>query len=283
MALERWAKVQQERGNTAGFEIGRTLIRLFGDVPLDSQFIPEQQLVSSEQEAWFRFLGHKVEISNPPPELSATLLKAHEIGWTQAEPHFLPKIELEQNSDFPGWTVKPEEWYWQKIREGKVARDAATLDGVWVIIDGSQKPQYADGKQMYENDPFAPLLKQLREEGKIQVPYWCKDIPKDSRFGISHDEIRKHVNPAIATLLGVQPEQVGALKEIEFNVLGNLAHPEWGNKTTTSEWFQDKFEDGSRLFGGRSDDGGLGDVAYEASGGHYGDLGFRPLVVFPQF
>jgi len=215
-----------------------------------------------------------------PQELSVAMLKAREIGWTQAEAHFLPRIELKQNSNFPGWTVKPEEWYWQKINEGKVAKDAATLEGVWVVIDGSQKPQYKDGKQMYENDPFAKLLTQLREKGKIQVPDWCRDIPKDSRFGVSHDELRNSVNPAIANLLGVQPEQVRLPKAIEFNVLGNLYHHEWG-KTTSWEWFQDKFEDAYRLIGGHSDFGGLAYVNFYASDYHGDRIGFRPLVAFP--
>lgn len=225
------------------------------------------------------FFGQEVDVPNPPQELSAALIRAQEIGWTQAEAHFLPKIELKQNSNFPGWTVKPEQWYWEQIKERKVEKGAASLEGIWMIVDGSQKPQYKDGKQMYENDPFAATLAQLRKEGKIEVPDWCKHIPEGSRFGISHDEIRKHVNPAIATLLGVQPEQVSLPKAIEFNVLGNLAHPEWG-KTNVWEWMNEKFGGASRLIGGCSDGGGLANVGCRTAGDHGGSIGFRPRIAF---
>lgn len=226
------------------------------------------------------FFGQEVDVPNPPQELSAALIRAQEIGWTQAEAHFLPKMELKQNLNFPGWTVKPEQWYWNKIKEKKVDKNAAALEGIWVIVDGSQKPQYKDGKQMYENDPFAATLAQFRKEGKIQVPDWYRNIPANSRFGISNDELQNHVNPAIANLLGVQPEQVRLPKAIEFNVLGNFAHPEWG-KTNTWEWFADKFEGGFRLVGGGSVRGGLAFVDCDASGGHFDSVGFRPLVAFP--
>jgi len=251
----------------------------YGDVPLTNYLLPEQ-FGAQEQERLSRFFDRKVTVPTPPQELSIAMLKAKEIEWAQAEPHFLPKMELKQNSDVSEWTIRPENWYWQKIREGKVAKDAATLEGIWVIVDGSQKLQYKDGKQMYENDPFAKVLTQLREAKKIQVPDWCKSIPKDSRFGISNDELQTHVNPAIADFLGVQPEQVRLPKAIEFNILGNLAHPEWG-KTNTWEWFQDKFRDGCRLIGGDSDYGGLADVNFRVSDGRDGHIGFRPLVAFP--
>ena len=250
--------------------------------PLDlkGSIVLSEQLVASENRAWRSFLGKDTIVPTPPQELSVAMLKAKEIGWTQAEAHFFPKIEFEQDSNFPGWTVKPEEWYWQQIKTGTVAKDAATLEEGWIIIDGSQKPQYKDGKQMYENDPFTLLLTQLRKEGKIQVPDWCRDIPKASRFGVSDDELRGSVNPANANLLGVQPEeQVRVPKEIEFNVLGNLYHPEWG-KTNTWEWLEDKFEDGNRLIGGNSDSGGLARVNGHASDNRDNFLGFRPLVVF---
>lgn len=279
MAIARWELEQRQKGNVAGAEVARVLREQYGDVPLTNYLLPEQ-FGAQEQEKLSRFFDRKITVPTPPQELSVAMLKAKEIGWTQAEPHFLPKMELKQNSDISEWTIRPEDWYWQKIREGKVAKDAATLEGIWVIVDGSQKPQYKDGKQMYENDPFAKVLAQLREAKKIQVPDWCKNIPKDSRFGISNDELQTHVNPAIADFLGVQPEQVRLPKAIEFNILGNLAHPEWG-KTNTWEWFQDKFGGGYRLVGGGSGDGGLTGVRSGVSGGHGGYVGFRPLVAFP--
>lgn len=279
MAIARWELEQRQKGNVRAAEVARVLREQYGDVPLTNYLLPEQY-GAQEQETLSKFFDRKVIIPTPPQELSVAMLKAKEVGWTQAEAHFLPKIELKQNSDISEWTVRPQDWYWQKIKEGKVAKDAATLEGIWVIIDGSQKPQYKDGKQMYENDPFALVLSQLRKEGKIQVPDWCRNIPVNSRFGISNDELQAHVNPAIANLLGVQPEQVRLPKAIEFNVLGNFAHPEWG-KTNTWEWFADKFGGGRRLIGGDSDRSGLAAVNDRASVYRDGSIGFRPLIAFP--
>ena len=276
MAIARWELEQRQKGNVTAAEVVRVLREQYGDVPLTNYLLPEQ-FGAQEQEKLSRFFDREVAVPTPPQELSIAMLKAKEIGWAQAEPHFLPKMELKQNSDVSEWTIRPEDWYWQKIREGKVAKDAATLEGIWVVVDGSQKPQYKDGKQMYENDPFAPVLTQLRRDGKIQVPDWCRNIPKDSRFGVSHDELQSYVNPGIANLLDVQPKQVRLPKAIEFNILGNLAHPEWG-KTNTWEWFSNNFGAVRRLIGGRRDRGGLADVDDDWHGHRHDYIGFRLQV-----
>jgi len=130
----------------------------------DVLLFPEQ-FVAEEQKILTSALVREIILPPLPQDLMVAMRRAKEIGWIQAAAHFLPKIELKQNSEFPGLTVKLGDWYWQQIREGKIAKDAATLGGMWAIFDGSQKPQYDDGKQMYENDLFAPLLTQLREEG----------------------------------------------------------------------------------------------------------------------
>ena len=240
-----------------------------------------EQYVAEEQEILSRFFGIDITISPPPEELSKVMLKAKEIDWSQAEAHFLPNISLERYSNFPGWTIKPVEWFWKRIQKNELGRDAAILDGDWVIADGSQKPEYKEGKQMYENDPFAKVIRGLRKAGKIQIPLWVKSISQDSRFAISYDEIQNFVNSAISNLLDVHPDRVRLPRAIEHNFLSNLYHPELG-KTTSWEWCQDLFSDGLPLLWGRSFSGGLGAFNCTATIRHGDHIGFRTLIVFPR-
>lgn len=153
---------------------------------------------------------------------------------------------------------------------------------MWVLIDGSPKPNYDEGKQQYVDDPFAPILAQLREEGKITVPSHVKHVPEASRFGVSLEEIEAEVVPRVAQkLLGIDAGRIRVPKEIEFNVIGNLYHPEWG-QTNTWEWLYDNFGDGYRLLGGYSDYGGLASVLDCRPAYHDDYIGFRLLAEFPQ-
>ena len=212
-----------------------------------------------------------------PQEVSDILQRAEKAGIGVFEVYHLSDVVLEQNSNVVGWNKRPEGWFWDQIKNGKVSKDAARLPDSWVLVDKTQKPDYKDGKQMYENDPFGSFLKQLRKDKKIQTR---KDIPETSRFAISHDELTQVVLPKIAKLLEIESSQVRLPKEIEFNVIGNFKYPEWRN-TNTWEWFADKFGDGYRLVGGGSDSGGLALVYRPWSDRHYGRVGFRPLVVVP--
>lgn len=240
-----------------------------------------EQLVSQEKEAWKRFFGREIKVPNPPQELLDTLTRVQELGITVFEAHFLPKVELKQDLKAPSWKIRPEEWYWQQIEKGNVAKDATKLGGVWVLIDGSQKPDYDSGRQQYQNDPLAPILTDLRREGKIEVPSSYKYVPETSRFATSYEEISDYVIPAVTNFLNVEREQVRMPCEIEFNVLGNLHHPEWG-QTTTWERFGDIFGGDCRLIGGGSDGGGLALVRYRWSGYRVDCVGFRLLVEFPS-
>lgn len=238
-----------------------------------------EQLVASESEAWKQFLGNEINIPETPQQLFEAARLAIEHGITSFEAHFLPKLELKQNSKFPGWHTKPEEWYWQKIKEGKVAKNAARLSGAWILVDGTQKPNYDDGKQLYENDGFGQILLRLREEGRIEVPSSYSHVPRTSRFAVTPIERETHFNQALAEVLNIGKEKVRITREIEFNIIGNIHHPEWG-QTNTLEWFDDIFGDGYRLYGGDSGDGGLAGVRYDGRVGRDGGIGFRPLAVF---
>ncbi len=246
---------------------------------VEAQDLPTgEQLVFSEDAILNR---RRIEIPHPPQDLLDVQTRLAEKGISVFESHFLPDVTLEEDSKFPGWQVRPEAWFFRSIKEGKIPQDAKKLPGMWVLIDGSPKPNYDEGKQQYTNDPFAPILAQLREEGEIKVPNHVKHVPRTSRFGVSLDEVESHVVPAAAEILGVDKERIRVPKEIEFNVIGNLHHQEWG-QTNTWEWLYDIFGGGGRLIGGDSGLGGLAGVRDGWPGDHGDGIGFRLLVEFPQ-
>ncbi|MBI4080607.1 MAG: hypothetical protein HY430_02440 [Candidatus Levybacteria bacterium] len=177
----------------------------------------------------------------------------------------------------PGWKVKPEHWFWEQIKDGNLPQDAATLKEGWYLVDRRGKPNYQDDKQMYEDDYLAPFMENLRETGRVQK---YRFVPDNSRFGASADEIEQVILPELASILGSEGI-VRSKREIEFNVLGNMHYPEWG-ETNTWEWYADKFEDDSRLIGGHSGGGGLAHVSYDWSDNRHDGVGFAPLVEFPS-
>ena len=134
---------------------------------------------------------------------------------------------------------------------------------------------------MYGKDIFATALEELRKAGDIQ------DYKhKKSRANLSHDELAQaKVRKAFAKALGVDKitgAQVRLPRAIEWNVIGNMHHEDWGN-TDAYEWFEDSYQAGrGRLFGGDSDDGGLSGVRWGNPGYRSGGLGFRFLVRFSQ-
>jgi len=208
-------------------------------------------------------------------------------------PQYLPTVAMGQDTDFLGWKVKPEDWYCRQVATGKIFRrqpdgqlaldrEAFKLEGITVLIDSRLKPQYQNGKQMFQRDNLlGPIIKQLREEGKI-AKYMCGS--QSSRFGVSADEWENHIKLALAEFLGVEVSQVRLERAIEASVIPQL-YPHMPRKgdgeTNTWVWYEEYFEGSSlRLHGGKSDYGGLSSVHYSYwAGDRWPHRAFRPLVV----
>lgn len=222
------------------------------------------------------------DISTPPDGLLELQEKLSREGFS-FEPIHYPRKRLTRDSRFWDGKTRPQEWFWQQIDEGRVSKSAANLSGKWALIESVQKPQYDYGRQMYYGgkDPLGEALKGWRKDGRIAIPSWARDVPANSRFAVSADETDALVVPHVTNLLGVKANLVGPPREIEFNVAGNLNHPEWG-QTNTWEWFADQFELGSRLVGGDSALSGLAHVNALGSGRRHDDLGFRLQVSSPS-
>lgn len=244
-----------------------------------------KELLSNQTGVLETFFGQEA-IPEPPKALLEFVEITAELGFT-FEPYFEPRVVFTQDSNYPGWVVKPNPWLFDQIRKDNISPDAVALTGQWAAMEGFAKPEYADGKQLYANDPLTGILEKLRKDKKIEVPDRCSHIPTISRFGTSPDEIDNYIVPVFTDLSQIENQikagnaKAGTPSYMVFNYRGNTAHPEWG-QTNTSEWFANEFGDGSRLFGGGRDFGGLARVDYFWHGDHYGSVGFRLHVAFPS-
>lgn len=236
-----------------------------------------EQLITSEAIALKSFFGKEIKVVEPPKALFQTLEQLNRLGIRRFEPHYLPQLTLKEEDNFPGWKVEPEKWFWERVKDGSIEKEAATLQEGWYLVDGRVKPNYNNGKQMYEDDYLGPMIEELRRVGKIQdYPY----VPEHSRFGVSPKEIEGVILPEFAKTIKIEGV-VRSKRYIEFNVWGNMFYPQWG-ETNTWEWFADKYEDAHRLFGGHSDHGGLACVFCCWSGNRDDLTGFSPVVAFPS-
>lgn len=236
------------------------------------------RLHAEQSETINRFFGKEI-LPEPPRELKEFIERTSKLGFT-FEPYLSPGKHFSLDSDYPGWIVRPQAWFFDQIKRGNISPDSARLPLQWAAMETIKRPAYDGGRQLYENDALAQILEELREEGQIVIPEWCRHIPVVSRFGTSPQEISGPIAARFAEAAKVDAANVDAPTYMAFNYLGNIAHPEFGQADTV-EWFADEFKRGHRLFGGLSDDGGLTYVDCLSSDTHLGAIGFRLRVAFP--
>ena len=237
------------------------------------------ELLAHQTRVLERFSGEQV-LTEPPRDAIEFIERSKEAGFT-FQLYLEPTAVLSQDSNYPGWTVRFGSWLYEQISQGRVSPDAIRLSPGWRAMEAIQKPNHDGGNQLYESDALAPILEKLRSSGHIAVPDHCKHIPSISRFGVSPKEIIGPVVAVSSELLRVKPENRLDLPSVaSWSFRGNTEHPEW-SKTTTWEWFENKFGSDYRLIGGRSaGGGGLGNVDYGWSGSHVGGVGFRLSASF---
>ena len=241
------------------------------------------ELMNREREALKKFFGFEIEVPPLPPEITPEKYKE----WKEKglELHYLPPIEMKEDSNFPGWKQKPGKKFtpgqqygiefFEAIKKGELPADAAKLSGAWTLIDTRRKPQYSNGDQRYDDDVLEPVLEKLRKKKLIG------DFEgKGSRFNISSYALEKPaVREALAKALGIPVEAFHLPRVIDNNYLVNAFYPEWG-ETDSSEWFEDVYQSNERLFGGDSDYGGLSIVNWLDADDRDDFIGFRPLGRF---
>jgi hypothetical protein len=261
------------------------------------QVVPEQDwlgnILARERKAHQGFFGQEFDLAS----FQAVLVKHGPEAiqrWQNLglEPHFLPQVAMSQDTNFGGWKVKPENWYYEQVGAGKILRrqldgslapdrEAFGLEGITVLVDTRLKPQYDGGKQRFKNDNLlGPIIEGLRREGKIAR---YEHGPQSSRFGVSANDWEDQIKPALAEFLVLEVSQVRLERTIEANVIpqlySHMSRKDDG-KTNVWVWYEEFFEGASkRLCGGYSGHGGLSGVNYFSADGCWSDGAFRPLVV----
>jgi len=222
-------------------------------------------------------LRKKLEQIIQPPGLPAAITKElfNKFAGFNMRLCFLPALDITEDFNCRGY-IKPQQWFYEKIIEGKIAKDATQLPGIWVFADFSKAVDYTDGTQVFHKDSLTSLISQLRWAGKIGKN---DKTPIGSRFTITNDEWRNVVAPAFAELIGVNPCQVRLERTIEFNFIGNVYDKNRG-RSNIWQWFQDEFGQSYRLYGGSRDYGGLANVDYHSADNRVCDICGRLLVEF---
>lgn len=190
-------------------------------------------------------------------------------------PIFLPGEEIGLYRTLSRW-VRPNDWFYDQIMEGKIANDGACLKRGWYLADFTVGADYDDDRQVFPNDPLAPIIVRLRQEGKIGK---YDKTPLGSRFAIIPRDEWPLVLAELAKELGLAPSQIRLECAIEFNAIGNLYDKNRG-QFNMWEWFADAFEDSFRLNGGHRGNGGLAAVDYSWVGDRDDRIAGRPLVSF---
>ncbi len=244
----------------------------------------KEALYGTERAKLSEFFGRMIEVPDLPEGI--TLEKMWEWERKRLELHYLPPVDMSEESP-EGW-VRPD---FRNIDPKQLPPGAMLLPGCWVLVDGRPKPKYEDGDQYYKDDEdlLEPVLIKLRKRGLIEG---FRHVL--SRFNVSPEELEKpEVATAFAEAMGLanpnrefpnpNPQAAVSLpRMIEFNVLGNLYHPEWGRPPSDCyEWFSDRHQGGRRrLRGGYSDGGGLAYVYWGHPVYRDGRTGFRTLGRF---
>lgn len=251
------------------------------------------QLVLRQVECQALFFGRTFDLT---PFITTLKSYGHKLVkyWRRLdfEPVFLPKVMMSSDVNYPGWKIKPEKWLYQQSVEGQlfrlqnnklvVSNSVFELEGITALVDTRLKPKYDNGRQMYQNDCFEPVILRLRSNGKL-TDYTAG--PQGSRFGTSaDDEWEQVLKPAGAELLKLPADKIRFERAIEANVIPQLYYnymPRNDDGTTeTSVWYEEFFQSRDhRLSGGDSAHGGLASVSYGGGAFHWRNRSVRFLAV----
>ena len=235
-------------------------------------FIWKDKIIKKQKEALETFFQKIIDVPAIPEGISREQIEKWEkMG---IELVYLPEEDMTEDKDAPGWIKKPTNLF-SYIKIGNVSSEATKIKAGWRLMDKTRRPQYDSGRQMYEKDPLKDAITELRENDHI-AKWDGRD--SGSRFHLSNDELQKtEVKIAFAKVLGVEPTSIRLPKAIEWNVVSNIHHSEWG-ETNYWEWYSDECVGGCRLLGGHFADGGLSDVNYASSSAWDDRIGFRVVI-----
>lgn len=269
--LEKWS------GPEGDLWVERVALTLQGKNPLEAVVQGPKwadEIRAQARRKLKKFFGRRVQVDPIPGIWTPEFLK--NAAKYNMRPVSFPELVLAEDLKLKGY-VMLESWLYQQIRERKVNIDAITLKRRWCLADFSIGADYTDGSQVFPNDPWAPILEQLRRDLKVVGKY--DNTPWGSRFAITPQEWDDVVLAHMASALMVTRAQTRLERAGEFNFIGNVYDSNRG-RFNMWEWFNDPFEDSSRLYGGDRGLGGLALVGYYSADSRVGSLAGRPLVSF---
>lgn len=243
--------------------------------PLRRKLTQLEQIVADCQRALRRQFGRRHCPEVGPFPASVTEEVVARLARYNMRPVFLPDVEISEDIKLRDWIMPPAHFY-QWMRDGKIAKDAATLRYGWYAADFTVGVDYTDGSQMMPNCPWGSLITRLRTEGKVGKH---AETPAGSRFSIVPQGEWETVLTYMASTgeLEFPRAQVRLERFVEFNAIGNLYDLNRG-RFNMWVWLADPFEDSSRLIGGCRDYGGLANVVSYWRDDRSRDIAGRPLV-----
>ena len=256
------------------------LLRTINECGKQNEFVYrefEKQLIEQEKQKLAEFFGRPIEVPPLPNEITEERM----VEWMEKrlELHYLPPIDMSKEKNLKNW-AKPD---FKSIENFDLFKGVLVLQGCWILIDGREKPKFdtKKGNQAYEDDDdfLGPVVKNLRSRGLIER----NTSEPGSRFCVEPRELEhSEVVEGLAKAMGLAPEKVSLPRMIEFNLIGNIYHPEWGQQPSDCfEWFSDRSDDGRFCLNGCSSRlGGFAFVRSLDTRNTSIETGFRPMGRF---
>lgn len=242
----------------------------------------KNDILKREKEILEKVFNEKINI----PDLPSWVAKKDIYFWNKNifHLHYLPKISIDEDLNFPSWQDKPNKVFYRKIKEGKLNKKAKFLPGKWILIDGRDKPKK---KALWIRSKETSFLKKIGLNPKNYFKKWDKQLHQNeylseplkengfgSRFCLSIHEI-DNLKPFILDFLNISSKKNIRLPFfIEYNYLGNIIYKQW-RTTKTWEWFEDKLDDNQYLAGGSKN---LTCIGWEPPDFWSTILTFRPVI-----
>ena len=276
--IELAVKVREGKVDTKDSDKAIELLKVINECGRQDKKVGREfeiRFIEQEGQKLEAFFGRKIEVPPLPEEITPERIEQWEKQ--KLELHYLPPIDMSKEHELTTWKKEPDFGY---LTKSDLPEGVMILFSGWVLVDAREKPQYDKGNQMYKDDEdfLGSVLEELRDRGLIE-----ESNNPQSRFNILLQELEKpEVIAALAAACKLKPEQITIPRLIEFNILGNIYHPEWGEEPSNcSEWFADKYQAGQfRMRGGDSDSGGLECVRWFSPDIRSSQIGFRILARF---
>ncbi len=240
------------------------------------------------------FLGQEPKLPLPSQEHVDRGKRIKDVGFTTYQPVACPELAIVKGYQYPeNWKFRLYPWVYRQIANNNLEPGVLNLRQMYGWLDVSPGLDWKSDDPMLDpkmDQKMAELLVGLRKkggEGGIVVPGHVKHLDNTSPYGVSVDEGKNAVYPALAKIFGVNEGEVRNLKVAEFNFIGNYLYFGSNGKINLGGanswvWLDEDFGAGRWLIGGHRVTGGLSRVRRDPSDDHSDRIRLRSLLVSPS-